>query len=271
MKNPKILAWKITGEFQFFIIYIFMQKKIVVYDSGIGGASILKEIMMLLPNYDYLYFADTKNSPYGTKTKAEILHAVLNNVLSLNKNGGIGLLVLACNTATSVCCKILRNIFSFPVVGVEPAIKKAVDEGFNKIAILATPQTLKSNDLIQKYIKNSKGEREISKVPLDELASLIDENTADFNRVLPYLSKKLKGLKSSCVVVGCTHYNFVKKQIQTVLPDAKIISCERAVALQVQRVLAGCNLCLTNGSLKIILSKRNRKLSRFLKTYLSFA
>ena len=133
-----------------------MQKKIVVYDSGIGGASILKEIMMLLPNYDYLYFADTKNSPYGTKTKAEILQVVLNNILSINKNGEIGLLVLACNTATSVCCKKLRSMFSFPIVGVEPAIKKAVDEGFNKIAILATPQTLESNDLIKKYIKNFK-------------------------------------------------------------------------------------------------------------------
>lgn len=248
-----------------------MQKKIVVYDSGIGGASILKEIMMLLPNYDYLYFADTKNSPYGTKTKAEILQVVLNNILSINKNGEIGLLVLACNTATSVCCKNLRSMFSFPIVGVEPAIKKAVDEGFNKIAILATPQTLESNDLIKKYIKNFKRKREISKVALSELASLIDENTDDFNRVLPYLSKKFKALKPSCVVVGCTHYNFVKKQIQTVLPDAKIISCEKEVALQVQRVSKECKLCLTNGSLKVVLTKRNHKLSRFLKTYLSFA
>lgn len=247
-----------------------MQKKIVVYDSGIGGASILKEIMTLLPNYDYVYFADTKNSPYGTKSKAEIFHAVLSNVITLNKNGEIGLLVLACNTATSVCCKILRTLFSFPIVGVEPAIKKAVDEGYNKIAILATQQTLQSNILIQKYVKLFKGEKEISKIPLNELATLIDENTADFNRVLPYLSKKLKGLKPSCVVVGCTHYNFVKKQIQTVLPDAKVISCERAVALQVQRVTNKCNLCLTNGSLKIILSKRNCKLNHFLKTYLSF-
>ena len=128
----------------------------------------------------------------------------------------------------------------------------------------------KESEYVFEYL-GIEAQREISKVALSELASLIDENTDDFNRVLPYLSKKFKGLKPSCVVVGCTHYNFVKKQIQTVLPDAKIISCEKEIALQVQRVSKECKFCLTNGSLKVVLTKRNHKLSRFLKTYLSFA
>ncbi len=246
-----------------------MLKKIVVYDSGIGGASILKEIKTLLPSYDYLYFADTKNSPYGNKTKAEILGCVLHNILEINKNDEIGMLVLACNTASSVCGKILRLVFPFPIVCVEPAVKKAVDEGFKNILILATSQTLQSNELIKKYLKKTPPETTITKLPLCQLASLIDENTADFNRVLPYLSKNLKGLRPSCVVVGCTHYNFVKKQIQTILPDAKIISCEKPVALQVQRVLSSCNLCQTKGSLKVVLSKHNANLNHFLKVYLN--
>lgn len=245
-----------------------MLKKIVVYDSGIGGASILKEIKNLLPNYDYLYFADTKNSPYGSKSKAEILSCVLNNVIQINKNNEIGMLVLACNTASGVCGKILRFVFPFPIVCVEPAVKKAIDEGFKDILVVATPQTLQTNELINKLIKR-KNEIKISKLPMEELASIIDENTADFNRVLPYLSKKLKGLKPSCVVVGCTHYNFVKKQIQTILPDSVVMSCEKPVARQVQRVLPSCNLCQTNGNIKVVLSKHNANLSHFLKAYLN--
>lgn len=245
-----------------------MLKKIVVYDSGIGGASILKEIKTLLPNYDYLYFADTKNSPYGSKTKAEILDCVLHNVLEIDKNGEIGMLVLACNTASSVCGKILRSVFPFPIVCVEPAVKKAIDEGFKDVLVVATPQTLASNELLKKLSKK-KTETKITKLPMEELAKLIDENTADFNRVLPYLSKKLKGFRPSCVVVGCTHYNFVKKQIQTILPDSVVMSCEKPVARQVQRVLSSCNLCQTNGNLKIVLSKHNANLSHFLKAYLN--
>lgn len=244
-----------------------MSKKIVIYDSGIGGASIFKEIKALLPSYNYVYFADTLNSPYGTKTKQQVLEIVVSNVVKLNKKFPIGALVVACNTATSACAKELRQIFSFPIICVEPPIKRAIELGFKKIAVLATPQTLESNSTIKKYEKIKPQGVEITKIGLERLAMEIDENVSNFNLVLPYLRKNLK-IEADCVVVGCTHYNFIKKQLQLCLPSSEIISCEKAVAIQTQKVFKDNNLCPTKPKLKIILSKRNAKISRFLKSFL---
>ena len=151
-----------------------MTKFIVVMDSGIGGASVLKEIRKLLPNHKYIYFADTKNAPYGNKTKNKILEVVTKNIIKLNKKNKIGVLVLACNTASCVCSRFLRQTFNFPIICVEPPIKKAVEKGYKNIAILATPQTLKTNKIIKQYSQNK--ELTLKLISPENLATVIDKN-----------------------------------------------------------------------------------------------
>ena len=247
-----------------------MSKKIVVMDSGIGGASILKEIAKKCPNEKYIYFADTLNSPYGEKSKKELFKILKKNIDNLNKKNDIKLLVLACNTASSLCGKELRKIYKFPIICVEPAIKVAAEKGYKNIAILATPQTLKTNKTIKNYKKMNN--LKIKKVPLKNLAKIIDCNVKNIKLVFPYIKECLNGLKCDCVVVGCTHYNFVKEQIKEAL-NCEIISCEKAVALQAKKVLANLEKFKTQSKtkpkIKIILSKRNFKIHQFLKHYLN--
>lgn len=244
-----------------------MLKKIVVYDSGIGGASILKEVKKLLPEYPYYYFVDTLNAPYGTKTKREILKIVVENIVKIGKKVEIEALILACNTASSACGKEIRKIFPFPIVCVEPPIKKAIEMGFKNISILATPSTLENNLTIKKYEKTSAKDVVITKIGLEKLATEIDENAQNLDLILPYLRKNLK-VSCDCLVVGCTHYNFIKKQLQLCVPSSEIISCEKAIAIQTQKVFKEANLCRTKFSMKIVLSKRNARIRRFLCSFL---
>ena len=241
--------------------------KIVVLDSGIGGASVLKEIISCLPNYNYVYFADTKHSPYGEKSQKELFEILKKIINKLNKKSEIDALVLACNTASSLCGNLLRKIYKFPIICVEPPIKVAVSLGFKKISVLATPQTLKTNKTIKKFelIKDL----EIQKVPLKNLAKEIDRNVYNLDNLYLELSKCLKNVKGECVVIGCTHYNFVKNQIETIL-RRKTISCEEAVAKQAKNILTENNVFEQKSKIKIILSKNDLKIRRFLKTYLTF-
>ena len=243
-----------------------MSKKIVVMDSGIGGASILKEIRELLPAYSYLYFADTKNAPYGNKTKAQVLEIVVKNVLKINKKNEILALVLACNTASSACSKSLRKMFNFPIICVEPPIKKAIDLKYKNILILATEGTLKTNLTIKKYTNSNQAK--IQKFAPKNLAKLIDRNVENLNLVIPYLKKELENKKCDCAVLGCTHYNFLKNKIKAIL-KCPVITCEKAVARQTKKVLDELKISAQKPKLKIKLSKQNFKIRRFLKTYLN--
>ena len=245
-----------------------MSKKIVVMDSGIGGASILREIMQLMPNQSYVYFADTLNSPYGEKDKKTLLNILINNINFIKEKNEIEVLVLACNTASSLCGNELRKVFNFPIICVEPAIKVAFEKNYKNIAILATPQTLKSNKTIKNFQK-LKGLK-IQKVPLKNLAKDIDLNINHTEKIFNEIKNDLKALKCECAVIGCTHYNFVKDEIKDVL-QCEVVSCENAVAQQTKKVLTKYNLKkFDKGSLKIMLSKRNFKILHFLKSYLNF-
>ena len=128
-----------------------------VFDSGIGGLSVLNQIIKLLPNEKYIYYADTDNVPYGLKTKEQILEYVENAIDFLNSKK-VKAIVVACNTATSVAIKDVRHDYNIPIIGIEPAIKPAIENRKNKkVLLMATPVTVKGEkikDLIQKLEAN---------------------------------------------------------------------------------------------------------------------
>lgn len=183
------------------------RKCVVVFDSGIGGLNLLYECALRVRDVDYYYVSDSENMPYGNRDRDEILSLTLNALKVVDKINPIAL-VLACNTVTANCIESLRARYSFPVIGVQPAIKSVTGASENCL-ILATNATVKSaefNRLLNKYNTScacAKG--------CDALAKYVEDNIFNLPKVLP--KGLLPDVKADCVVLGCTHYAFVKAQI----------------------------------------------------------
>lgn len=236
-----------------------MDKKIGMFDSGIGGLTILKELKKLLPNEDYIYYADSKNNPYGEKSDAELMK-IVTNIVDYLISRDVKIIVIACNTATTRCIKRLRMMYpDIPFVGTEPAIKVACDNNYKNTLVMATPGTIKAertHELVKNYKR--KGQK-IKLLPCKGLADTIEFGIEkDIDRVLHNLLHSYydKGIDS--IVLGCTHYPYAKKNIQKLFPNAKLIDGNKGVSNQVKRVLESMNL-LNNktekGSEEIIYNK----------------
>ena len=252
-----------------------MQEYILVIDSGVGGIGVLKECVALLPQEHFLYVADNLNVPYGNKTKEQLNKLSYNLILHYITNYKIKLILLACNTLTASSITYLRENFAVQFVGVEPAIKLAREKGKNNILLLSTFATLKYNknliSLKQQNLEN------IYFLPLKNLAKQIDKNLKNLkllqnkiNKLLvPYVSKNINS-----VVLGCTHYLFVKDQIKTALKNENIIFFESSifVANRVKFLLEQNNNTNQNdsGSITIHATKKNIKLKQKLSEYLKF-
>ena len=165
--------------------------KIAFFDSGIGGLSVLQTAMQVLPPQQYIYFADSKHAPYGTKSKKEIKKLMFEAVDFLQTKK-IDALVVACNTATSAAIKDLRKHYDVPIIGMEPAIKPAIEKSKKKKVILfATELTLKEKKL-KNLIQKLDAKKKVTKIPLQELVIYGEEMKWDSPEVLNYLEKKLK-------------------------------------------------------------------------------
>lgn len=223
------------------------------FDSGVGGISVLKEAIKLLPNENYIYFGDSKNAPYGTKTVNEVKKLTFSAVdFLLTKN--VKAVVIACNTATSAAIEDLRSFYnSTPIIGIEPALKPAVElNRKGKIIIMATPMTLseiKFNNLMSSF----KDEADIEPLPCAGLAELIEHGLLEGEEVNLYLKNKLEpylNKEISSVVLGCTHYPFIKKELSKILPkDVEIIDGSLGTAKQLKRQLVKSNLLNAQASL----------------------
>ena len=190
------------------------------FDSGIGGITVLYDAMCLLNNIDYLYYADTDNVPYGTKDK-EIVRNCIFEAADFMANEGIDGLVIACNTATSIAIKELRSRYRFPIIGMEPAVKPAVEHyGDKRVLVLATPLTLKE----EKYeILVSKVDMAniVDSLALPELVRFAEDFQFDGEIVKSYLKDKLSGYdlnKYGTVVLGCTHFLYYRGLLREILP-----------------------------------------------------
>lgn len=198
------------------------EEYIGVFDSGVGGVSVLQAIHEMMPGENLYFFGDSKNAPYGEKTVEEVQQLTLKAIDNMNKKKNLKAIVIACNTATSAAVTLLREKYTdIPVIGIEPALKPAALAKKNScILVMATANTLrldKFHQLAQRYDQSAT----IIPVPCYGLAKRIEQGELDKQDLVDLLEDLIgpyKG-KVDSVVLGCTHYPFVKKQITEVLGD----------------------------------------------------
>jgi len=217
-----------------------------VFDSGVGGISALRAMIRMLPQEHFIYYGDTANAPYGTKDTEEVI-ACVKRVTDELLSRKIKALVIACNTATGAAAYTLRRELTIPVIGMEPALKPASELRKNgDILVLATPLTLhqeKFNRLMEKY-----GEGAV-RVPCTGLMELVEnENWTGAEAYLKEVFALYDLKKTDAVVLGCTHYVFLKEMIRDMLPEhIAITEGSDGTARQLKRVLARNHLLREEG------------------------
>ena len=195
-------------------------------DSGVGGLSVLREAVRVLPNEDFIYFGDSANAPYGTKTVKEIRELTFKAVEKLMEYD-IKALVVACNTATSAAISELRAKYKdMPVIGIEPAVKPAVvcSRG-GRIIVMATPMTLRQRKF-RELIKTYDNEADIVPLACEGLMEYVEQGISDREGLKDYLDRTLGPYvtdNTESIVLGCTHYPFIIKEIREYLGDRNIV------------------------------------------------
>ncbi len=215
------------------------KKPIGLFDSGVGGTSIWKEVHALLPNESTIYLADSKNAPYGQKTQEEIIELSKKNTEFLLENN-CKLIIVACNTATTNAIKVLRATYDIPFIGIEPAIKPAaLHSKTQKIGILATQGTLNS-ELFHQTVALYSDVKVVEQIGFD-LVTLIENGEMHSKRMTQLLNDYLLPMVAQDIdylVLGCTHYPYLIPQIKKIIPkNIKIIDSGEAVAKQTKHIL----------------------------------
>lgn len=210
------------------------------FDSGVGGTSIWKEVHQLLPYENTIYLADSKNAPYGEKSKETILNYSIKNTDFLLLKG-CKLIVVACNTATTNTISKLRALYDIPFIGIEPAIKPAALQSKNNaVGILATKGTL-SSELFAKTSEKFASEITLVEQVGEGLVELIESgqlNSPKTTELLELYIKPMLTLQTDYIVLGCTHYPYLIPQIKKIVGDnVTIIDSGEAVARQTQAIL----------------------------------
>lgn len=227
---------------------------IAVFDSGVGGISVLRHLVRVMPRERFLYYGDSANAPYGTRPKEEVRQlsiAVAEKMLAR----GIKALVVACNTATSAAINELREAYpDLIVVGIEPALKLAADTfPGGKLGVMATPMTLreeKFNRLMERFVDDN----EIYKIPAPGLVELIESGQADSAKTDALLRDLLAPYPAlDALVLGCTHYPFATKSIRRVLgTEVALLDGGDGTARETRRRLAEADL-LCDGEGEVII------------------
>lgn len=192
---------------------MYKNQPIGIFDSGLGGISVLKEASKHLPNEHFIYYGDSANAPYGTKNKEEIIQRCI-AICDFFIEKNVKAIVIACNTATSVAATILREKYSIPIIGMEPALKPVAHgkKGHN-IVVMATPLTLKE-EKFNKLMSNYSESNNIIKMPCPELVKIVENDELDnslkvMNQLYTYYKDiNLKTIDS--IVLGCTHFVFYR-------------------------------------------------------------
>lgn len=227
-------------------------KNIGIFDSGIGGVTVLKEIKKILPNENYIYYSDSKNNPYGDKEKEKIIE-ICDNILTKLLKEDCKAIVIACNTASAISSDYLRKKYKeIPIIAIEPAYKMVYDYSYEKpTLIMATKGTIESekfNLLLKKYNNNK-----TYLLPCIGLADKIEKgNREEIKEILKLELEQYKG-KVKNVVLGCTHYPLVKKEIKEILgDDIEFFDGSPRLAIHLKEVLKEKNLINEKNDGKII-------------------
>lgn len=209
-----------------------------MFDSGVGGISVLREAVRRLPQEHFLFFGDTKNAPYGTKTKEEVL-CLARSIVEMLLSRGAKAIVIACNTATSAAAAALRSEYPLlPIIGMEPALKPASLLHTDGIVLsLATPGTIAGEKYGSLYARYGEG---VVSLPCPGLMEFAERGEMDTPALHAYLTEHLApyaGQKVEAAVLGCTHYVFLKRAIQAHLPGVPLIDGNEGTVRQLIRRL----------------------------------
>jgi glutamate racemase len=216
--------------------------RIGFFDSGIGGMTVLNQALRFLPNEDYIFYADTLHVPYGEKPKEEVREYIFNAV-DFIANQGVKALVIACNTATSIAVEDLRQKYDFPILGIEPAVKPAVQscEGKRKkVLVLATNLTLRE-EKFHGLVKSIDHHDIVESLALPGLVESAENFEFREEKVVPYLREELShfDLKQyGTIVLGCTHFPYFTDSLKEIFPEeVDIISGSIGTAKNLKRIL----------------------------------
>lgn len=209
-----------------------------VYDSGVGGLSVWKELVRLMPEQDYVYVADSAHCPYGDKSSDYIIDRA-GKISSFLISEGAAVIVVACNTATAAAIGYLRSVFSVPFVGMEPAVKPAaLASHTGVVGVLATANTFRGSlyrDTVMRYASGIKVVEQVGR----GLVEAVERGEVPWDLIREYVGR-MTGEGADVIVLGCTHFPFLEKQISEAAgPSVRIINPAPAVARQTGRVLAG--------------------------------
>ena len=217
-----------------------MNKPIGVFDSGIGGLTVLKELAEMLPNEDFIYFADSKNAPYGPKSKTQIIE-FSSKIIDFLLEHSCKAIVIACNTATAAAVDVMRKKYTLPIIGLEPAVKPAcLATKTGHVGVLATAGTFRGNhfkstsekykDYVTLHLQVAKG-----------LVQLAEKGTFKGMEVRELIERYVIPMKDENIdqlVLGCTHYPLFIKEIKVVTGDnIQILDSGVAVARRTKDVL----------------------------------
>lgn len=230
-----------------------MSNIVGVFDSGIGGLSVLRELEKILPNEDFYYYGDSLNNPYGEKSDEELFE-ITSGVVDYLVNKGCRLIVIACNTATTRCMKYLREKYKDVIfVGTVPAIKVACDRDFKNTLVMATPATIESERTMELIRDNIRKDQNIYLVACPGLANAIEDNDQEkIKEILKDTFREYKNKEIDSIVLGCTHYPFIKEDILKEMPGVILLDGSRGVAMEVKRQLENNGLLSDKLSRKIV-------------------
>ena len=209
-----------------------------VFDSGIGGLTVLEELIRELPHCNFFFYGDNKNNPYGDKSDEELIRITSGVVEELNKKG-CRMIVIACGTATTRCMDRLQemnpdNIF----IGTLPAVKTACEKNYRNIMVMATTATITSAKLKEIIDENIREGQNIYPVACPGLADAIEANDEKaIDRILNRIRREYRDKNIDAIVLGCTHYPFIRDEIQKKFPKAVLMDSARGVARAVSRQL----------------------------------
>ncbi len=218
-----------------------MRKPIGVFDSGIGGLTVVKELRRQLPDEDIVYLGDTARVPYGTKSESTIIRFTLENILFLLKQK-VKLIVIACNTSSSIALEVARRQFKVPIIGViKPGARQAIRASRNKrIGIIGTPATIRSR-AYKSEIRRLDPSFEVISFATPLFVPLVEEGWINEPATLEIARRYLKVFKKARIdtlILGCTHYPLLKSTIKKIMGEGvTLIDSARQVASEVKEIL----------------------------------
>lgn len=216
--------------------------KIGFFDSGIGGVTVLYEAVKLLPGADFIYYADTKNVPYGPKAKEDVFNYIA-IAMEFLVSHEVDAIVIACNTATSIAIERIRSKYAIPIIGMEPAVKPALENvrGTDRsVLVTGTHLTLKEEKL-HNLIARLESDNVVELLPLPGLVQFAERQEFNSEAVTAYLKEQFAGFDlENCdtIVLGCTHFPYFKDTIKELVPaHVSIIDGSIGTAKNLKRIM----------------------------------